>query len=121
MIGCIGILALIAPGVVVGLILHSWAWGISIAAALLAIVGGIILYRRQHRLTPEKWAVQLEKHLLGTEGPYDWKEATTRPFADPKLESLRVRIAQEFKALDTTEKKEAFRKIVEALKRGDVA
>jgi hypothetical protein len=119
MIGCIGVLALIAPGVVVGLVLQSWAWGIGIATALSGIVGAVIVYRRQHRLTPQKWASQLERHLLGTEGPYDWAEATSKPFANKKMESLRIRIAQEYKALDTPEKKEAFRNIVEALKRGE--
>jgi hypothetical protein len=120
MIGCIGLIGLILPGVIVGLLLRSWAWGIGIPAVLIAIVGVIIVIRRKRRVTPQQWAVPLEKHLLGTEGPYEWKETTSRPFADKKLENLRKRIAQEFKALDTPEKKESFRQIVEALKRGDI-
>jgi hypothetical protein len=120
MIGCIGLIALILPGVIAGLVLRSWAWGIGIPAVLIAIVGVIIAMRRKRRDTPQEWAVPLEKHLLGTESPYEWEEATSKPFADKKLENLRTRIAQEYKALDTSGKKEAFRRIVETLKRGEI-
>jgi hypothetical protein len=120
MIGCIGILALLAPGVVLGLVYHSWAWGAGLPAVLLGVVGAILVNRRKRRITPQAWAAQLEKHLLGTKGPYDWKEATGHTFADKRLDNLRVRVAQEYKTLESQQKKDAFRQIIETLKRGDI-
>ncbi len=120
MIGCVGLIALLLPGIIAGLLLQSWLWGTSITVALLAIVGIVFYIRSKHRITPQTWAAQLEKHLLGTEGPYDWQHATSKTFADKKLDTLRVRIASEYKALDTPEKKEAFQRIIDSLQRGEI-
>ena len=73
----------------------------------------------RRKITPQEWAIDLEKHLLGTEGPYDWDDATSVTLADERLESLRSRVLHDFHMLDTPEKREEFRQII-ALRRGEV-
>jgi hypothetical protein len=73
----------------------------------------------KRKITPQAWADELEKHLLGTEGPYDWDDATSVRLADERLENLRCRLS-DFDMLVTTERREELRQIIEALRRGEI-
>lgn len=81
---------------------------------LLAAFGG------KRKVTPQAWADDLEKHLLGTEGPFDWDDATSVTLADERLENLRCRLVPDFDTLSTPEKREELRRIIDVLRRGEV-
>ncbi len=85
--------------------------------ALVLVVAALPIKRR---ITPQQWADQLEKHLLGTGGAWAWDDATSMRLADERLESLRRRLTPHFDSLNTAEKRDEFKRIVDALKRGEV-
>jgi hypothetical protein len=74
----------------------------------------------KRKITPQQWADELEEHLLGTEGSWGWDDATSISLADKRLENLRRRLVPDFDLLDTPEKTDQFRRIIEALRRGEV-
>jgi hypothetical protein len=73
----------------------------------------------KRKITPEQFAERLEKHLLGTEGPCDWDDTLSVTPADERLEILQQSLIV-FNQLDTHEKRERLRRIIEALRRGEV-
>ena len=110
---------LLVPGLVAAYFLHSYSWiliGPGFMVVLMLIIAALPIKRK---ITPQAWADDLEKHLLGTEGPYDWDDATSVRLADERLENLRCRLS-DFDTLATPEKREELRQIVEALRRGDI-
>jgi hypothetical protein len=70
-------------------------------------------------VTPQGLADELEKHLNGNEGPYDWDATTSEALADERLNRLIPRLIQ-YDRLDTPEKRVQFREIIEALRRGEI-
>jgi hypothetical protein len=71
------------------------------------------------KITPQEWANELETHLLDTEGRWDWDDTTSIRLADERLEHLRRRLS-DFDLLDTPEKRDELRRIIEALRKGEV-
>ena len=91
------------------------------AAFLVLFALAILLPRRRPRqITPQEWADELEAHLLGFEGDYDWDDTISEELGDPSLNRLRCTLAPDFNRLDTAEKTEEFRQIIEALRRGEI-
>ncbi len=98
---------------------HSW-WPIAVPAGLVFFFFAInaIFKTPPREVTPQQFADELEKHLLGHEGPYDWDNTTSFALADAKLNALVARLP-DFDRLDTPEKTEGLRQIIEALQRGE--
>ena len=57
-------------------------------------------------MTAEPVADELERHLLGTEGQWDWDDATSIRIADPRLEAVRSRLGENLDSLSTDEDKD---------------
>ena len=95
---------------------------IPVALVVLIVVLAAIAaaFGSKRKITPQEWADELERHLLGTEGPYDWDDTTSVTLADPGLEMLRSTLIPDFDLLDTPEKTEELRRIIDALRRGDI-
>ena len=76
---------------------------------------------RNHKrnVTPQELADELERHLVGSEGPYDWDETTSVQIADERLNRLIPRLI-EYDLLEAAEKREQFREVIEALRRGEI-
>jgi len=67
----------------------------------------------------EQFANDLERHLLGTEGPWDWDDKICVEVADKELEALRCKL-QKFASLNLEKDKEELREIIAALRRGEI-
>jgi hypothetical protein len=107
------------PGVIATYALKSAKWlfiGPVMVVVLMFVTAALPIRRK---ITPQKWADELEKHLLGTDGAFGWDDAISVRLADKRLEKLRLRLS-EFDSLGTPEKREELRQIVEALRRGEV-
>ncbi len=95
----------------------KWLLIIPVWVVLAALfVAALPIWRK---VTPQKWAAELEPHLLGTDGPWDWDDATSVGFADPRLEALRGKI-HKFDVLSSDELRKEFESIIAALKRGEI-
>jgi hypothetical protein len=118
--GCVVLIVLIiVPGCVAAYFLGSARWiliGPFIIGALMVIVAALPIKRK---VTAQQWADELEKHLLGTDGAFGWDDAISVRLADERLENLRARLP-DFDSLGTPEKREEFRGIIEALRRGEI-
>ncbi|NDQ55640.1 MAG: hypothetical protein GZ088_01045 [Acidipila sp.] len=53
---------------------------------LITLIG-----KRRNRRTAAEVAESIEKHIEGTEDPYDWDDFTTRPISDDYLDAVRLR------------------------------
>jgi|SRR5579864_4275027 len=113
------IVVLFVPGSVAAYFLDSpkWIvlWPVFVVVSLL-ILAALPIYRKT---TPQEWAKELEKHLLGTDGAWGWDDATSARLKDERLEQVRCRL-ERFTLLDSEEKRAEFKEIIEALKRGEI-
>ncbi|HEV2245472.1 MAG TPA: hypothetical protein VGW37_02365 [Terriglobia bacterium] len=71
---------------------------IYIALAILGFVAILLVFRllssiskRRNRLTVSQVADTIEKHIKGTDGPWDWDEFTSIAAPDPRLNAVRLR------------------------------
>ena len=94
-------------------------WLFATLAVLVILMLAVAALPIKRKVSPQQWANELEKHLLGTDGAYGWDDATSVTLADELLESLRHRLIPEFNMLTTQQKKEEFRQIIESLRRGE--
>ena len=110
-----------ASGPPAGSALHSWTWFFAalIAEVVLLCLAAALGHRNKRDVTPQELADELERHLVGNEGPYDWGETTSVELTDEKLNRLIPRLI-EYDRLDTAEKLEQFREIIERLRRGEI-
>jgi hypothetical protein len=117
--GCPVLIAIVVgPGVIAAYLLNSARWVIigPITVVALMLITAALPFKR--KITPQQWADELEKHLLGTDGAFGWDDAISTRLADKRLESLRARLS-DFDSRSTPEKREEFRQIIEALRRGE--
>jgi hypothetical protein len=113
--------AAVVPAVWLASALHSWMWffGALIAEAILVCL--FVAFGRSDKrdVTPQELAEELESHLVGNEGPHDWDATTSVELTDERLNRLIPRLI-EYDRLDTAEKREQFREIIETLRSGKV-
>jgi len=77
--GCaIALLVLFVPAILVSYLSHSLIWLIVMpfGIVLLFLILAAATSSSKRRVTPEQSADELERHLLGTEGPMDWDDVT---------------------------------------------
>jgi hypothetical protein len=118
--GCAAVLlVLFVPAILMAYFLQSAFWliitpvGIIILALSIAVLGG------KRKVTPEQFADELERHLLGTEGKWDWDDTTSVAIADERLERIRYELAK-FDSLSEEKDKDELRAIIAALRRGEL-
>ena len=120
--GCLALLAFLFILIFgIAYLIHSslvWIGVVPVGLMVLMLIIAALPIKR--KITPQKWADELEKHLLGTDGPYGWDNATSITLHDKRMENLRARLIPDFDTLETPEKREEFRQIIEALRRGEV-
>lgn len=114
------LLVLFLPAAATAYVLHNLAWlfvvpfGIIVLAFLVAAVLG-----RKRKVTPQQFADELEKHLLGTEGKWDWDDVTSIAIADDRLELIRLGLPK-FDCLSDEKGREELRSLIDALRCGEV-
>jgi hypothetical protein len=119
-LGCLLLLVLLfGPGFLLDYFLHSVVWMFLTPPLLIIAMLLVAALGPKSKITPEQLADRLEKHLLGTEGPYDWDETLNVTPVDERLEILQQGLV-DFNQLDTPEKRDELRGIIEALRRGEV-
>jgi hypothetical protein len=108
------------PGIVLGSELHSWTWFFAASVAQATLLCLVAAWPQAKRnVTPKELADELERHLIGNEGPYDWDATTSEEIADARLNRLIPGLI-EYDRLETAEKREQFREIIDALRRGEI-
>lgn len=115
------LLVLFLPAAATAYVLHNLAWffvvpfGIIVLAFLIAAASP-----RKRKVTPQQFADELEKHLLGTGGKWDWDDVTSVAIADDRLELIRWGLPK-FDCLSDEKDREELRDLIAALRRGEVS
>jgi hypothetical protein len=72
----------------------------------------------RRKISPQQFAEELERHLLGTDDKWDWDRTTSVAIADERLERIRLNLAK-FDRLTGDKERNELRGIIAALRRGD--
>jgi hypothetical protein len=119
-LGCLLLLVFIfGPGFLLDYLLHSIVWMLLTPPLLIIAILLVAALGPKRKLTPEQFADRLENHLLGTERPDEWDDTSSVTLADERLAILQQSLGR-FDLLNTAEKREELRRIIEALRRGEV-
>jgi hypothetical protein len=122
--GCLYLsLILFVPAIVAAYFLHSAVWFSIIPPGIivLAVLVSAIVGRKKRIVTAEQFANELERHLLGTEGRWDWDDVTSMAIADERLERIRWKLFEfNCDSLSQQEDKDKLKAIIEALRRGEL-
>jgi hypothetical protein len=110
---------LLVPGVAGAVLLHSPIWLLVVPALLLVLWAAVGKWGPKRKVTPQGFANELERHLQGNEGPWDWDDTTSVSIADERLERLRVKLSK-FDTPALPEWREEFVSIINTLRRGEV-
>jgi len=118
--GCsIVLLVLFVPAILTAFFLQSAIWLIAVPLGIVAVAVLVAALPIKRKVTPEQYADELERHLLGTEGPWDWDDTTSVAIADEHLERLRCALAK-FDSLALQKDKDELKTVIEALRRGEL-
>jgi hypothetical protein len=123
-VGCVAFLAflgiLVGLGLVAARVTHSPLWAfLAPVAVIVVILGSAGLPLKQRKVTPEEFADELERHLVGMESDGDWDQTSSVRIFDPLLEEVRQSLSDRFDSLSNPEVREELRHIIEALRRGE--
>ena len=113
------ILILIVPAVLTAVVFHSAWFLIAMPFGLLLLWAAFVKWGPKRKVTPQKFADELEHHLLGTSGAWDWDDTTSVAIADQRLDILRCKLAK-FDSLVLSDRREEFAEIIAALRRGEI-
>ena len=119
--GCLVVLlVLFVPAILMAYFLHSSIWLIAVPAGIIALTLFVAtLGGHARKVTPEQFADELERHLLGTDGKWDWDDTTSVVIADERLEQIRWELPK-FDSLNQEKDKDELKAIIEALRRGEL-
>lgn len=98
--------------------MHSLKWFVGVPFGIIVLMLFIAALPSKRHVTAEQFADELERHLLGTEGRWDWDDATSVRIADPRLEAVRLRLGENLDSLSSDEDKDELRAIIADLRRG---
>ena len=115
------LLVLFVPAAATAFVLHNLALFFVVPFGIIVLIFFLAALptKRKRRVTPEEFADELEKHLLGTEGKWDWDDVTSVAIADDRLELIRWGLPR-FDLLSDEKDKEELRAFIAALRRGEV-
>jgi hypothetical protein len=99
-------------------LMHSLKWFVGVPFGIVVLMLVIAALPSKRHVTAEQFADELERHLLGTEGPWDWDDTTSVRIADPRLEAVRMRLGENLDSLSRDEDKDELRAIIADLRRG---
>ena|SRR5215831_10584078 len=74
-----------------------------------------VVSKRLNRRGSAEVADNIERHILGTEGPWDWDDFTSVPIADDRLDVIRLRCL-ELEQTSAEERTEELKRIVDRLR-----
>jgi hypothetical protein len=101
-----------------GVSLGTIVFWLLMGVAAVWLVIAAYKFGRHRTITPQHFADELERHLLGTEGKWDWDYTTSVAIADERLERIRRGLSK-FDGLARTKEQEELRAIIAALRRGE--
>jgi hypothetical protein len=113
------LLVLFLPATLTAYFLHNLAWLVVVPFGIIVLVLFIAALPIKRQVTPEQFADELERHLLGSGGPWDWDDTTSIRIADERLERIRWELPK-FDSLAREEDKAELKTIIEALRRGEI-
>src|SRR5229473_1868315 len=114
------LLVLFLPAALTAYVLHNLAWLVVVPFGIIVLAFFIAALPTKRKVTPEQFADELERHLLGTGGPWDWDDTTSVAIADPRLEEVRSRLGPNLASLSREKDKDELRAIIAALRRGEL-
>ena len=118
--GCVVVLlVLFVPAILVFYLSHSLIWLILIPVGIIILALLVAAVPRKRKVSPEQFADELERHLLGTEGEWDWDDVTSVAIADERLERIRWELPR-FDILSQEKDKEDLKTLIAALRRGEL-
>lgn len=119
--GCaIVLLVLFLPAFLTAYVLHNLAWLVVVPLGIMVLAILVAALPLRRKVTPEQFADELERHLLGTEDPWGWDDTTSVAIADPRLEAVRLRLGPNLDSLSREQDKDELRAIIAALRRGEL-
>lgn len=114
------LLVLFLPAALIAYVLHNLAWLVVVPFGIIVLAFCIAAFSTKRKVTPEQFANELERHLLGTGGPWDCDDTTSVAIADPRLEEVRLRLGSNLDSLSHEKDKDELRAIIAALRRGEL-
>lgn len=114
------LLVLFVPAVLTAYVLHNLAWLVVVPFGIIVLALIIAALPIKRKVAPEQFADELERHLLGTEGPWDWDDTRSVAIADPRLEEVRSRLGPNLDSLSHEKDKDELRAVIAALRRGEL-
>jgi hypothetical protein len=127
--GCVTfLLVLLIPAALMAYVQHNPAWlvGVPIGVVVLILAVAFVFGSLERlfgigrrKVTPDQLADELERHLLGTGGKWDWDDTTSVVIADARLEQLRLMLPK-FDSLSLESDRNELTAIIAALRRGEI-
>lgn len=114
------LLVLFLPAGLAAYVLHNLVWLVIVPFGIIVLAFFIAALPTKRKVTPKQFADELERHLLGTEGPWDWDDTTSVAIADPRLDEVRSRLGPNLASLSHEKDKDELRAIISALRRGEL-
>jgi hypothetical protein len=114
------LLVLFLPATLAAFLFHGPAWLVIVPLGIIALAVFIAALPSKRTVTPEEFADELESHVLGTGGPWDWDDTTSVAIGDPRLEEVRSRLGPNLDSLSNEKDKDELRAIIAALRRGEL-
>jgi hypothetical protein len=113
------LLVLFLPATLTAYFLQNLVWLFVVPFGIIVLVLFIAALPIKRKVTPDQFADELESHLLGTGGPWDWDDTTSIRIADERLERIRWELPK-FDSLGREEDKAELKAIIESLRRGEL-
>src|SRR5260370_19397310 len=97
--GCaVVLLVLFVPALLTAYVLQSSICLIVIPLGIIVLALAVAALPIKRKVTPEQFADELERHLLGTGGPWEWSDTPPIDIADERLDQLRCSL-RKFRSL----------------------
>ena len=117
--GCaVVLLVLFGPALLLAYLLHSAVWLVVVPLGIVVFAVLVAALPIKRKVTPEQFADELERHLVGTEGEWDWDDTTSVAIADERLERIRLELPR-FDSLALEKDKDELRAIIAAIRKGE--
>jgi hypothetical protein len=98
---------------------HSALWLIGVPVGLFVLLIVLGKWGPKRKVSPQQFADELESHLLGMGGGWDWDDTTSISIADKRLDKLRSKL-HKFDNIALPEWRIELTEIIAALRRGEI-